>query len=84
MTKDEATPFRGQLVRAATGGGHWHHTCGRLIAVRNKTALIKPFACKDVVQVPLASIRPWKAANAAAKQLAEAQAQARRKMKGRK
>ena len=65
MTEKEAKKLIGCLVRISPGGANPNHGCARLVEVRKRTAIVKPFGHGQLEEVRLADMREWKAANEA-------------------
>ncbi len=64
MDSDEAKSAIGMYVRVKQGDGAWHYGRARLVGVSGKKAVIRPFWHRRTEEVPLNSIRLWKAGNA--------------------
>ena len=67
MTRNEAEKLIGSPVRVFLGGANPNHIGGRLVGVRRRTAIVKPFRHGHTEMVPLANVREWKSANEAEK-----------------
>ena len=65
MKRNKAKKLVGWFVRISPGGANPNHGCARLVEVRRRTAMVKPFGHGHLEKVRLADMREWKSANEA-------------------
>jgi hypothetical protein len=65
MTKKEANKLVGFYVRVFRGGANPNRVGARVVEVKKRTAIVKPFRHGKLEEVRLADMREWKSVNEA-------------------
>jgi len=65
MTKNKAKKLIGFYVRVFRGGANPNRVGARVVEVKKRTAIVKPFRHGKLEEVRLADMREWKSANEA-------------------